>query len=410
MRTDQREPLRMSLTVEIQRKANWKIRLKGAIMARKLWLLAGLFTFCIASMKAQKDGRSGEFGTVEGYVICSDGNVPARQATVRLIPLATLLPDSHSSVSGGQTEVETSTDFNGYYTFPAVASGTYIIDVRSNGYADDLDLVRLVLERFNREQKQNLLSIFPQIAVASFSSVSKNVNIHRGGIIAGRVSVDIGGVPGTTKVTATLVASSILGDLTTPESRKAPSFSRSATTDDRGNFRIAGLPAGKYRLSVRLTEAYFELAPGNGATPTLRPRRIGTAELVVFAPQTIEQSEASLIEVRDGDEIADANIAIPMRTLHSIEGTVLRSGIPLPGVAIAIQRAGHDMQPANAVSDSNGRFRFDLLPDGAYALWANSSFEKGLSDCADCRKTTIIVNDHDVLGAILDISPLPARP
>jgi hypothetical protein len=379
------------------------------LAARKSWLLIGLFTFFVASMKAQKDVRDEERGTVEGHVMCSDGNVPARQANVELISLANLLSDGHSTASGGQTEVDTTTDFSGYYVFPAVAPGSYVIRVRANGYADDFDLVRLVLERFNREQKEKLLSIFPQVAVKGFSSSPRNVEIHRGGVISGRVSVDVGGILGTTNVTATLVGSPILGDLTTPESKNVPPLTRSAATDDRGNFRIAGLPAGKYRLSVRLLEAYLESATEGSAAPRLRPSRNGTAELTVFAPQTIEQSEARLVEVRDGDEIADSDITIPMRTLYSIEGTLLKSGIPVPGIVIAIQRAGHEIQPSSAVSDGNGRFRFDLLPEGTYTIRTSSTYGKNLVDCSDCRRTTILVDDHDIEDVILDTSSPPAR-
>ncbi len=219
-------------------------------MSRLFYIFAA-FGLATTVMAAQVPNVTKEVGSVEGQLTCSDGNVPARKATVRLIPLSVFLPKSQSSQGRKQKPLETVTDFDGYYLFPMVPPGSYIVDARSPGYANDLDLIRIVFDRFTEEQKGKLLSGFPEIAVKSFVTARKDVTIHRGGAITGQVSVDTGGTVGQLNVEATLVSSPILGNVDSHEKQAIPNFSRNSPIGDRGEFRIAGLPAGKYRLYVR---------------------------------------------------------------------------------------------------------------------------------------------------------------
>jgi len=109
----------------------------------------------------------------------------------------------------------------------------------------------------------------------------------------------------------------------------------------------------------------------------MRPQRVGTAELTVYAPSATDISDAKLVEVRDGDEISGSDITIPISRLHSITGTVVKNSRILPGARVTIQRVGDAVQPQEALSDGNGTFRYDLLPAGSYILTATPS---GLSD------------------------------
>ncbi|WP_165420359.1 carboxypeptidase-like regulatory domain-containing protein [Edaphobacter modestus] len=358
-------------------------------------------------MTAQIPNATKEVGSVEGHLTCSDGNVPARKATVSLIPLSVFVPRSQSPQYRALKPLEAITDFDGYYAFPAVPPGDYIVDARSPGYANDLDLIRVVFDRFTDEQKSKLLSGFPKITVKSFVTARKDVTIHRAGAITGKVSVDTGGTVAQLNVEATLVSSPILGDVDAHEKPNIPPFSRRSPIGDRGEFRIAGLPAGSYRLSVRLAEAYFDALPSagpNGIEVKLRPQRVGTAELTVYAPSATEISDAKLVEVRDGDEVSDSNISIPMGRLHSITGTVVSSGRAVPGAEVSIQREGNEVQPSGALSDENGSFRFDLLPGGSYILVATPSRISDSGDWTGVGRTTILINDRDVADAVIQVT------
>lgn len=375
----------------------------------RLFCIFTAFWLATTVITAQIPNVTREVGSVEGRLTCSDGNVPARQTTVRLIPLSVLLPKSQSPQNREMKPLETVTDFDGYYLFPMVPPGNYIVDARSPGYSNDLDLIRIVFDRFTEEQKTKLVSGFPEIVVKRFVTARKDVIIHRGGAITGQVSVDTGGTVGQSNVEATLVSSPILGDVDSHEKQDLPNFSRQRPINDRGEFRIAGLPAGKYRLHVRLAEAYFDAFPvtgPNGIDVKLRPQRVGTAELTVYAPSATDMSNAKLVEVTDGDEISDSNITIPMSRLHSITGTVIKNSRILPGARVTIQREGQGVRHSEAISDDNGSFRYDLLPGASYSLVATPS---GISENGNWTgegRTTILVNDHDVVDAVIQVTDI----
>ncbi|WP_158790914.1 carboxypeptidase-like regulatory domain-containing protein [Granulicella sp. L60] len=215
---------------------------------------------------------------VEGHVTCSDGNVPARSAKIRLIPITNLLPASDTAKTTDERSPETTTDFDGYYIFSSVAPGTYIVDARKDGYGDDLGFIRTVFDRLTRDQQKALLLTFPQVLVRASGVAREDVVLRRAGALTGRVTVDAGGTISPGYVTATLVSSSLLGNMEGHDDQKATGFSQRGTIDDRGVYRIAGLPAGKYRLSVRVTEAYFD-AKVDGSNVTMQPQRTGTAVL-----------------------------------------------------------------------------------------------------------------------------------
>jgi hypothetical protein len=348
---------------------------------------------------AQVSSAITDTGSVEGHLMCSDGNVPVRRATVRLIPLSSFLPTGHNAGQETSKTLESLTDFDGIYVFPTVPSGDYIVEARSPGYANDLDLVRLVIDRFSPEQKVKLLSSFPEVTVKSFGAVRKDVTIHRAGAVSGQVSVDTGGTLAQSNVEAILVSSPILGNIDSQEKSNTQTFSRQSAIDDRGEFRIAGLPPGEYRLRVRLSEAYFDALPvstSHGTEVRMRSQRIGTAALTVYAPSAIDISDAKLIEIRDGDEISNSDIAIPLGQLHSVTGTVVKGGKVVPGARVTIQRNGHPVQPSEALSDENGSFRFDLLPAATYTLSASSSHLSGATGLTGSGTNTVLINEQNV--------------
>lgn len=303
-------------------------------------------------------------GSAEGHITCNDGNVPARKASVALIPLEEILGSRSSTV---QAPESTTTDFNGGYAFAGLTAGTYIVQATSDGYADDLKLARAVLERYTPDQQRALLASFPQVTIKPGETAEENVILRRAGAISGHVLFDTGGAAGKTQVIATLVTSSLTGAMAGDDKQKPASFSQGSFTDDRGVYRIAGLQPGSYRLSVGLSEGFFNVHL-SGTSVTMSAQRPGIANLTVFAPEALAEADAKLVRVADGDEIADVDITIPSRNLHALGGTVTQNGAPLAGASISVQRDGRAKQGFDAVSDEDGVYRFDLLPPGGYTI------------------------------------------
>ena len=349
-------------------------------------------------------------GSLIGYITCNDGNFPARGATVELIPLGRLL----SGASGNSTanSPTTTTDFSGSYEFWSVDPGTYILNATFEGYSDDLKLVRSLLEHYSVDDRKSLLASFPQVTIKAASSARQDLVLRRAASISGRVSVDLGGTTGKKLVTASLVSGSPNGTSSSDSKGKSLSYSQSGFTDDRGYYRIAGLPPGKYRLSISIAQSYLGVKLGGGANVVTEPQRPGVAELTVFAPDALEEAAAKPVDVKVGDEITDADITVPARLLHSIGGTVTQGGAPIGGIDVSVQRPSGEVQDYEAISMPDGSYRFDLLPPGTYTIRAkpmgSSSFgPSGPNERPILGRVSILLNDTDVLDANIDLRAQP---
>src|ERR1700761_171573 len=201
----------------------------------KMQLLHVLLVLLLATfVRAQMTTSTIQPGSIEGHVICSDGNVPARSANVRLIPITNIMADSETAKTTNQQSPETTTDFDGYYVLPSVMPGIYIVDARKDGYSDDLGFIRTVLDRLTREQQKTLLLTFPQVQVRASGMAREDLVLHRAGAITGRVRVDSGGTIDPGYVTATLVSSSLLGSLEGHDDQKLSGFSQRGLVDEIG--------------------------------------------------------------------------------------------------------------------------------------------------------------------------------
>lgn len=351
-------------------------------------------------------------GSVEGHVICDDGGVPGRAASVRLVPLASLLTNDSKS-TGSENTAETTADFSGYYVFPFVPAGTYIVDARKDGYSSggsyDFELLLKVLSRFPVDQQKKLIAAFPQVTVAAGTILREDVGVHRAGAISGRLTVDGGGVPGNTTITATLVSSKLTQGLDTKAGQSIV-YSQSSMVDDRGVYRIAGLPAGKYRISARISEVFFSPIPLANGGGTLTSPRTGTASLIVYAPEALGAGDARLVLTGDGDEISGADVNIPLRLLHSISGIITAGGVAMPGVAISAHGEHSDPEGSDAMSTLEGSYRFDLLPAGTYTIAATVyDNSKSQPEPAVVRKITVQLGDNDLTDANLEMLPAQGK-
>lgn len=373
-------------------------------------LTAAFFLLALALgshyLVAQEPSRSTSAGVVEGHVLCSDGGTLARGAKVELIPLSSLLPavdGAKKSPESGE-KVSTTADFDGYYLLSSVKPGLYLVHASSAGYLDDLKLVRAALPRFDLDQQKALLGTFPQITVSAGGSIRKDLVLRRGGTISGRVTVDIGGTVPTTSVEAKMVSSKLIGAAEGSATAKPIEFSVLGTLDDRGVYRIAGLPPGKYRLEVPIRQGFYDFVLGKNGSASIVPARPGIIDMTVYAPEALTPGDAKLIQVDEGDEVSDADITIPRRRLHSIGGTVIKNGNPLSRASISVHRPGDLTLHYDAVSQDDGSYRFDLLAPGTYTVEAKEAnpSSSGLQPTGVSK--TVEVGDSDLLEENLDLT------
>lgn len=106
----------------------------------------------------------------------------------------------------------------------------------------------------------------------------------------------------------------------------------------------------------------------------------GRFEIRGLAPgaYTVEASHSAWSAASTSVELAEAPVEVELRLDEGAEvaGIVVSSGGPVPGASVSLKLAGQpqfmgDWQARSATADAGGRFRFDRLAPGRYALQAS---------------------------------------
>jgi protocatechuate 3,4-dioxygenase beta subunit len=145
-------------------------------------------------------------------------------------------------------------------------------------------------------------------------------------------------------------------------------------TDDRGMYRIYGLPAGHYKVSVGV----------NSSQGVSGSNRRG------FYPQTFytgaaDSSKPALIELGEGSEAANIDIQVGRRgETFSVVGRVVDSetGQPIFGAGIGYNVAPLNQErffSGNTVGSTGprGEFRFEGIAAGRYGAYVSSEYNGG---------------------------------
>jgi hypothetical protein len=217
----------------------------------------------------------------------------------------------------------------------------------------------------------------------------------RGGVVTGKVS-DAEGRP-VIEQTVTLQSAdqSAQGGGGFPF---AGGGGRSARTDDRGIYRIYGVQAGRYYVSVgaqqRLT-AYSTVMGQQAYKQT-------------FYPDATDSSQATVVEVAEGDEVGHIDITVGNTVEeYTVTGQVIdkSSNAPVPnvGFTLSVMAGGGNRQRAMGLmtlpvySDSAGQFRVDNVPAGRYMVSLSPQTSNGMSG----QSAPFDVINQDVSGVVV---------
>ena len=145
-------------------------------------------------------------------------------------------------------------------------------------------------------------------------------------------------------------------------------------TDDRGMYRIYGLPAGHYKVSVGADTA-------RGVVTYSRRRYFPQ----MFYPDATDQSKATVLELAEGGEVANIDIKVGSAAdTFSVTGLVVDSetGLPISGARIGFMVAVKDPNRMSSTfsgvaSDARGEFKLDGFGPGRYGAYLTSDYEGG---------------------------------
>src|SRR5262245_29740202 len=294
--------------------------------------------FAFHSAQAQAPEAKAGTATVSGRVTLK--GEPARGVTVIL----------QGQNSGRSSSPRAMTDESGRFNFTGVAAGGYSIFALAPGYASPEDT-----------------SLGPLDKTLNIAEGEKADNvdfeIRRGGVITGRIT-DSQGRP--------VVEETITLSKRDRNNQPQNYFSYTPNndmyrTDDRGVYRIYGLPKGRYLVSVGIAQIR--------GVDRITSRRAFYPR--VFYPNATSESEAKAIEVSEGSEATNVDITVSDRKdTRDIAGIVVdaRTGKPVTDIEVdvqAISSDGNGMGTSSGdkvQSESDGAFRMVGVMPGKYVI------------------------------------------
>lgn len=327
-----------------------------------------------------REGRGDDrvkVSSVRGRVLYDDTERPARRARVMLI-----------NEGGARNEYTALTDARGEFRFPYVRAGRYIAFADVPGVLSPAGFISLGELRSGGGPGMPDLgegrAFFDVVEVDGRQDVNVTVRARRGAAISGRVTYADGDP--AVNVTVNLMRRDASGRLQKFLAGVNIVSMSGLRTDDRGVYRLTGLPPGEYVVGVsepvnHTPEARHQRSDDTSA---MIEELTGQQFLMTFHPSSTGVKEASVVKVAAGEERADVDVRIPVRELRTVAGVVLsrRDRRPLADARVTIVRRDDPVGAAevsivgalgesalnSTATDAEGRWQFTEIPDGPYTV------------------------------------------
>jgi carboxypeptidase family protein len=301
-------------------------------------------------------------GVIRGRVVRADTGEPLRRVQVRV--------DEWSTGDRGGP-ASTMTDAEGRYELTQLPAGRYQLKATRGGYVEVAYGQRRPFERGRPLELDE-------------GAVLKNIDfaLPPGAVVTGRIVDETGEAVASVSVAL--------------ERRRYVDGARrlvaenAGSTDDRGEFRIFGVPPGDYVIVARLD------APDLGSRDRVR-------YVPTYYPGTPVASEAQAVTIAAGQELPGVTIALVRAATATVRGFVRSSGQATLGpITVVTAREVNGPQAYGegvmAIAAPDGSFAVAGLLPGAYVLEARS--ELGLAYASK----EISVEGADVAGVSLMLS------
>ncbi len=335
----------------------------STLTALSLLLLLG---FAVHTPSQSRDAKPAPTGSISGRVLLKEEPLRGIQvvATLRGAP----------TINGRFTPTAKAvTDADGRFQLTNLAPGNYLVFPSTPGF---------IVKNEGAPYEQGK----PVMLDEAETLEGIDFALQRGAVITGRVT-DFNRQP----LIETRVDLTRLDDQGRPANNYFPDY-QMLQTDDRGVYRIYGLSAGRYRVSVGFAPNSNFLRIGFGGGYYQR----------TFHPDTLDEAKASIIELSEGEEAANIDISLgrPLKS-YSARGRIIdEAGKPAPNIqygygSIDAQSNTMNGMGANAnVTNSRGEFLLEGIMPGRYAAFAL----KGDESDNYTEPTVFEIHDANVSG------------
>jgi protocatechuate 3,4-dioxygenase beta subunit len=338
------------------------------VLARALMLMAAMLSAVVCAMSQSVISQSKEAnagGSIAGRITIA--GKPAAG-------IAVMLMSSYSDPRIERAFAKTTTDQDGHFQLMRLPAGNYRVLAFAPAYCLETE------PRYPTDEGKSVM-------LAEGESVDgMEITLRRGGVITGRVS-DAQGRP--------LVQQMVTLARVDPNGRRqqpvyAMNF-RMMQTDDRGVYRVYGLPAGRYLVSL--------------GVDTRTGGRIGGGNMYyarTFHPGVADESKATVVEVTEGGEATGVDILMGrVEKTYAAAGRIVdaETGRPIPNTSYSYGSLRPNGQPflmgaMGLHTDSRGEFHIEGITPGRYSLFVsqNEGSEMVIED------TPFEINDADIAG------------
>lgn len=328
-------------------------------------------TLSTSSTPAADSSSNDKLCTVGGKVVNSTTGEPLRKAVVEL--------DQHEG-SGESKELSALTDSVGLFCLQNVEPGSYDLAVHHTGY---------VRQSYGARQRGAPGAVLTLAAGQKMNDLL--FRLEKTASVEGRV-VDQDGDP----VQAAEIS---VATRKTSHGLQEIEPQNTTSTDDRGEFRIWGILPGKYVIA---------------ASPPVMERSTskGEADHVLqqsFYPGTPDDSRASVLEIKPGDELTGIDFTLVPRAAartFKIRGHVTCAADVGHDPRVVLMLVPRDnpmmqMQPraSGAADPKTGDFELDNVLPGDYTLTAFAGH--GSQFLRSDQRVTVVASDVDQVNAVI---------
>lgn len=283
---------------------------------------------------------------VRGRVVFDDTGRPVRRAAVRLYDPAEGVRYAGMHMAW--------TDGRGEFVLRDVPAGRFYVIVDAPG------VTRQLLDA--PESNDGATAV----TVDGRGAVEVKVRVRRGGAISGTVTYSDGDPAAGAIVTLRVKKDGRL------EPFYASPRSEGLRTDDRGRYRVSGLPPGEYVVSASEQKTSVGRREEEGGVSMFQ-----SALSTAFYGGATSPQQATPVRVEAGGETEEIDITLVERATHAVSGTVVERGTQRPIARAEVSLSPKDGGPSEpytsaptAHTDEQGRWWLDEVPDGAYVLMA----------------------------------------
>jgi hypothetical protein len=309
---------------------------------------------------AQPVAPAAAAAVIRGRVVRADNGDPLPGARVAVGSVCVRGRGASACASGVLPELTTAAD--GRFEHRDVPPGTYRLTVARSGYVT---------------QGGSVGPALAQVEARLGTPVDVTIALSRSAVVAGRVTDDRGYDIQDARVSLMRWRWQNGKRLLSPGSPVAD------VTDDRGQFRLFGIPAGTYLLVAEMVNP------------------VGPEPVTAYYPDTTSVSQAQPLTLRPGDELAGLTLSLSRAPTSSISGIVTRAdGKPFgPGGDVSLMPVdGFDRGGLGASTRVNqdGSFAFSGVRPGEYVIAA------GVSDAPQLRaRERVTLSGADVVVPLM---------